>query len=312
MAANRITAVRSWFRPALAIPYVLSARLTSLPPSSVFRHMTPSEWYWLSVHGERTFPSLHGYLPSLPPEEIQVRFTGTHSEDTLREAFAFYQIVSRETRGGHPRSAVDFGCGWGRITRFFIKDFGKDGLLGVDPIGGMIDLCRSSNPWATFEQIDLFPPLDLPSASVDVIFAFSVFSHLTEEVHLQWLAEFARVLRPGGSLIVTTRERDFILDCAAIREQENDLTSVSKFRRIGTVGARSAFLDTQGALERYDAGEYCCDPIGAGEDLPSATYGETAIPFAYVQRRWPPNFRVVEFLDAVPGVKQNIIVARRT
>jgi len=63
----------------------------------------------------------------------------------------------------------------GTDHRFFIKDFGKDGLLGVDPIEGMIDLCRSSNPWATFEQIDLLPPLDLPSASVDVVFAFSVF-----------------------------------------------------------------------------------------------------------------------------------------
>jgi len=274
--------------------------------------MPPSEWYWLNVHGERMFPSLHGYLPTLPPEEIQVRFTGRHGEATLRQAFEFYQVVSRATRADHPRSAVDFGCGWGRITRFFIRDFSKGDLLGVDPSERMIDLCQSTNPWATFQKIDLFPPLDLPSASVDVIFAFSVFSHLTEDVHLQWLAEFARLIRPGGSLIVTTRERGFILECAAIREQEQDLGAVSELRSIGTTSARSAFLDTQTALERYDAGEYCCDPIGAGKNLTSETYGETAIPLAYARRRWLPEFHVTEFLDDIPGVKQNIIVAKRT
>jgi len=274
--------------------------------------MTPSEWYWLNAHGEQAFPSLHGYLPTLPPKEVQVRFTGHHSETALREAFEFYQIVSRLTRADHPKFAVDFGCGWGRITRFFIKDFSKECLLGVDPIERMIDLCQNTNPWATFQQIDLLPPLDLPNASVDVIFAFSVFSHLTEDVHLQWLTEFARVLRPGGSLIVTTRQRGFILECAAIREQEHDHSNLSELGGIGIVSARVTFLDTEGALERYDAGEYCCDPFDAGRQLTSATYGETAIPLAYARRRWQPEFHVIEFLEHVPGVKQNIIVARRT
>jgi len=116
-----------------------------------------------------------------------------------------------------------------------------------------------------------------------VIFAFSVFSHLTERC----TSSGSRV-RPGaparGSLIVTTRS-GIHPRRAAIREQENDLTSVSNSTH-RTVGARSALLGHPGCLERYDTGEYCCDPIGAGEDLPSANYGETAIPFAYVQRRW--------------------------
>ena len=32
-------------------------------------------------------------------------------------------------------------------------------------------------------------------------------------MHLRWIDEFARILRPGDILIATTRERDFINRC---------------------------------------------------------------------------------------------------
>ena len=157
-------------------PYVLAARTTSLPPNKLFRSLTPMEWYWFNVYGDRTFRSLRGYLPSLPPEELQVRFTGSHGEQTLREAFSFYRVVSQAASSSRPKVAMDFGCGWGRMTRFFIKDFPKDKLFGVDPLSEVIEASRATNPWATFEEIDLRPPINLPSSSVDLIFAFSVFS----------------------------------------------------------------------------------------------------------------------------------------
>ena len=199
------------------------------------------EWYWFNVYGQRTFRSLRGYLPSMPPEELQVRFTGSHGEQTLREAFSFYRIVSQAASSARPKVAMDFGCGWGRITRFFIKDFQKDKLLSGPAQRG--DRSIPSIPmWATFEQIDLNPPIDLPSSSVDLIFAFSVFSHLTEDLHLEWIEEFARLLRPEGTLVVTTRERGFILQCPRIRDQEPDPSD--PLTNYATMGARGAFLDT--------------------------------------------------------------------
>jgi SAM-dependent methyltransferase len=253
---------------------------------------------------------LRGYLPAMPPQELQVRFTGAHGERTLREAFSFYQIVSQAASPTRPKVAMDFGCGWGRITRFFVKDFQKDKLFGMDPLAEVVEAARTTNRWATFEQIDLHPPIDLPSSSVDLIFAFSVFSHLTEDVHLTWIKEFARMLRPGGTLVVTTRERDFILECARLRDDEPD--TLDPLAHYATMGARGAFLDTERSLNRYDAGEYCCDATGAGDKLPSDAYGETCIPLAYAQRQWQPHFSVTEFKDDVPEIKQNVIVARRT
>ena len=303
--------VRTWLRPAVAAPYVLAARTLSLPPHKLLRFLTPAEWYWLNVYGEQVFSSLHGYLPALPPDEVQVRFTGAHGEQTLREAFSFYRTVTRAASSIRPKVALDFGCGWGRITRFFIKDFGKNSLLGVDPLQEVIDICRTTNHWATFEQIDLHPPISLPDRSVDLIFAFSVFSHLTEAVHLEWIEEFARLLTPGGMLIVTTRERDFILQCARIREDEPDPTNLSSLANIASSGARRAFVDTERYLQIYDAGEYCCDPTGGGPNLPPDAFGETCIPLAYAKREWQPYFNVVEFKEAVAEIRQNVIVAKR-
>ena len=304
--------MRTWLRPAIAAPYVLVAKATSLPPHKVFRSLTPAEWYWLNVRGERTFPSLRGYLPAMPPKELQVRFTGGHGENTLREAFSFYRIVSKAASSTRPKVAMDFGCGWGRITRFFIKDFQKDKLFGVDPVSEGIEASRASNPWATFEEIQLHPPISLPSSSVDLIFAFSVFSHLTELVHLEWIGEFARLLRRGGTLVVTTRPRDFILECATIRDEEPDPSKIDPLRNYATMGARAAFLDTERFLHIYDAGEYCCDPTGAGDNLPPDAYGETCIPLAYAQHQWQPQFSVAEFKDEGTELKQNVIVAKRT
>jgi SAM-dependent methyltransferase len=247
----------------------------------------------------------------MPPEELQVRFTGGHGGETLRQAFSFYRVVSHASSSTRPKSALDFGCGWGRITRFFIKDFEKDKLFGVDPLHEVIEASRATNPWATFLQVDLRPPIDLPSSSLDVIFAFSVFSHLTEAVHLEWIEEFSRLLRPHGTLVVTTRERDFILECARIREAEPDPKKMDPLSNYATMGARAAFLDTKHYLDVYDAGEYCCDPTGAGDNLPPDTYGETCIPFAYVKRKWAPFFCVTEFKESVPDIQQNVIVARR-
>jgi hypothetical protein len=81
--------------------------------------------------------------------------------------------------------------------------------------------------------------------------------------------------------------------------------------RSGRDDARAAFVDTERYLRIHDAGEYRCDLTGAGDNLPPDAYGETCIPFTYAQRKWQPYFTVSGFLVNEPGVKQNVIVARR-
>lgn len=48
------------------------------------------------------------------------------------------------------------------------------------------------------------PPTTYPDSLFDVVYAVSVFTHLTVQRQRRWLAEFARIIRPGGLLLLTT------------------------------------------------------------------------------------------------------------
>src|SRR6266850_951076 len=80
------------------------------------------------------------------------------------------------------RRLLDFGCGWGRIIRFFLKDVEPSALYGVDPVEDMVSLCRTDNRWCAFEVSPRRPPSRFPDGHFDLIYAYSVFSHLSEEV----------------------------------------------------------------------------------------------------------------------------------
>lgn len=297
-------ALASVIRWPIAMRHVRRIRGEGRLPTQVFHDVSPLEWYWLHAYGRTIVPALRRYLPSLPSRREQVIFTGSWGPMTLWEAFRFYMLVKDHAPALSPESrVVDFGCGWGRIIRFFIKDVEPSRLCGLDPQPDAIATCTATNRWASFEQIDVRPPTSLGDASVDLIYAYSVFSHLSEDVHVQWLEEFARVIRPGGTLILTTRDRDFILECA--RQRAAGSTSLA------ASGARSAFMETDRWLTAYDEGAFCYDAVGGGTDLPGEVYGESCIPEPYVQRVWARWFDIDQYIDDRDLCPQNVIVCTR-
>jgi SAM-dependent methyltransferase len=104
-----------------------------------------------------------------------------------------------------PKTVLEWGCGPARIIRHLPALLGPDtALIGTDYNPETIAWCRSAIPSIRFETNALEPPLPLQRASVDVVYALSVFTHLSEAMHLAWRDELLRVLRPGGVLIATT------------------------------------------------------------------------------------------------------------
>ena len=69
---------------------------------------------------------------------------------------------------------------------------------------------RRTSPFARFERNTLAPPLDFDDESFDLVYALSVFTHLTAELQLAWRDELLRVLRPGGLLLLTTHGRSYV------------------------------------------------------------------------------------------------------
>ena len=275
-----------------------------IAPHRIFGHVADDVWFSINTTGYRQYGSFRRVLPSLPDPRTQREFIGSDGDRALREAFRVYQLIRHIAAGlGRPvthRSVVlDFGCGWGRTIRFFMRDTPATQLHGVDVTERAIVLSRETNPWCDFSRVPPMPPSSLPSDTFDVIYLYSVFSHLSEEAHDRWVTEFRRILRPGGLLLATTWPRHYLERCELARRGDV---------KAGTHGCSLlAFDGLEGWLDRYDRGDYCHSDVGVSD-----YYGETCIPESYVRRRWADRFAIRDYVEADDDwLWQNLIVGQR-
>jgi SAM-dependent methyltransferase len=147
--------------------------------------------------------------PPLPPRRLMVRVAGTADADWfLRSGRAAYDAIAAHVPLNELDSVLDFGCGCGRVTRYW-NTFGGS-ITGSDVSRKAVDWCRANLTFARFESNSLAPPLVFDDASFDLVYALSVFTHLTDELQVAWRDELRRVLRPDGLLLVTTHGESYV------------------------------------------------------------------------------------------------------
>jgi ubiquinone/menaquinone biosynthesis C-methylase UbiE len=106
---------------------------------------------------------------------------------------------------------LDAGCGQGKSFRRLREVFAPSRLLGVDADPDSLTMSRAE---ARAQGIDIeligsdCAALQLPDASVDLLFCHQTFHHLVEQE--QALAEFYRVLKPGGYLLFAESTEAYI------------------------------------------------------------------------------------------------------
>jgi len=97
--------------------------------------------------------------------------------------------------------ALDLGCGNGRFFEF-CQDKAID-YFGVDSSEKLVAIAQERYPQAKFRVADALD-LPFPDNYFDKVYSIAVFHHLpSEELRLRFLSEVKRVLKPGGSLIIT-------------------------------------------------------------------------------------------------------------
>jgi lipopolysaccharide biosynthesis protein/SAM-dependent methyltransferase len=225
-----------------------------------------SEAQWLDViiaQAEGHTPAGVSLLPAFPAAEWQQQFTGSSNAHAMREAFKFYTLMKEQAakRGMHlgARSQVlDFGCGWGRYLRLLMRDVGPKGLHGADVDPDMIGFCRVSGLPAQFSVLPPQGPAPYANESFDLVFAYSVFSHLSEAAFTSWMQEFGRILRPDGLLIFTTQSRRFLNWTVELRQCDPRKLSVWE------QSLCSAFPDIDETVASFNAGRFVFAPTGGG------------------------------------------------
>jgi SAM-dependent methyltransferase len=248
-------------------------------------------WFWLNAQGP-DMPLGSQVVAPLPPADIQRRVTGTAGYDSLRHGFNQYLVIksivaSQERHLADCSSILEFGAGYGRILRFFAKDAWRCRLVGADVNGDFVRWCRAHLPYAEWLHNSVHPPLNLDDQSQDLVFAFSVFSHLSETSQRQWLSEIRRVLRKGGLAVLT----------------------VWNHPRTTWEYHEPHFVDFHDTVRRYEAGEFCYSNRLYGE---SQTYGEALVPLAHIREHWTRTLTLVDWIQDSPLCpNQNYVVLRR-
>ena len=145
----------------------------------------------------------------LPPAALAFEAYGHTSWHDYRatgqaHAAAMVALIRAQAAPG-PLRIAEWGCGCGRILRHIAAAGLSDAeLSGFDVDPQAIAWCGMHLPGIAFRCCEALPPLPVVDGRFDVVYHYSVSTHLSESSVAAWSADLARVLAPGGILIATT------------------------------------------------------------------------------------------------------------
>lgn len=139
-------------------------------------------------------------IPAL--EDREYYFPDQHYDYWISGLTDYLRIKERlETEGFEwhaSKSVFDFGCSSGRVLRHFAHLSPHFQITGADVNANHVTwINRHLPPAVTCFQCINLPSLPIADATYDLIYAFSVFTHI-DELEDAWLLELNRVLKPGG------------------------------------------------------------------------------------------------------------------
>ncbi|MDQ6807701.1 MAG: class I SAM-dependent methyltransferase [Actinomycetota bacterium] len=143
-------------------------------------------------------------LPT-PPVELASRIGGPydeyHSIGALQRSLIDMMLPADWSYAD--KTVLDFGCGTGRTLAAFAAETDVAQFVGCDIHGESIAWAqREMSPPYEFFLCQETPPLDQPDNRFDLIYAMSVFTHITQE-WANWLTELHRVMRPDALAIIS-------------------------------------------------------------------------------------------------------------
>jgi SAM-dependent methyltransferase len=150
----------------------------------------------------------------MPPARLRVLVDGHGLPDGFVEDGTEAARMIRETLASAGvdladlGAILDFGCGCGRVARHWVDVRGPE-IHGCDYNAELAGWCEENLPFVRARVNGAKPPSPYDDDSFDLVYAISILTHLTEPVADAWMADFERILRPGGLLLVTTHGDGF-------------------------------------------------------------------------------------------------------
>ncbi len=136
-------------------------------------------------------------------ERFRAELAGRPLDRAMLAAFA--DLVRARSGGEPPPAVADVGCGPGHVTAY-LRTLNLD-ASGVDLSPAMLAWARQAYPGLRFDEGSM-TDLDLPDGGLAGILAWYSVMHIPSERLPGVFAEFARVLAPGGQVLVSVQVGD--------------------------------------------------------------------------------------------------------
>ena len=153
---------------------------------------------------------------------------------------------------------LDFGCGCGRVLRHW-SSLNRARVFGTDYNPTLVQWCHQHLPFADVTVNQIAPPLAYQNAQFDLVYAFSVFTHLTEDLQVPWMNELSRVLRPGGHVLLSTHGESYEYRLNAAEHRE--------FARGGLVVKNNVKAPGRNTCAAYHPATYVREVLAPGLEL---------------------------------------------
>lgn len=142
----------------------------------------------------------------IPPEDIHMmqRADTFFVGDLYSSDMAVSCLNAARMKFTPDANYLDFGCSSGSLVRMMAAYSPNSRWHGVDPVSDSVAWASEALPSGHFSQSAQNPPLSFEENYFSGVTAISIWSHFAKEPALNWFAEMARLIKPGGWLFFTT------------------------------------------------------------------------------------------------------------
>lgn len=171
-----------------------------------------ARFYWHKVKYRKDNSTFKNEHPDfvLPPEffiyetyRLNYKWYYEDGRNTAEEIVTllskYFDLTKQNTR------ILDWGCGPGRIVRHFPRLLRNAEIHGTDYNETYINWCRENLKEINFSMNKIEPPVKYKDSFFDAVMGLSIFTHLSEKNHFDWIKELHRIIKFGGGMLITTQ-----------------------------------------------------------------------------------------------------------